>query len=359
MFGQNPLGGMFGDTLYYGNTLEQYIVFFLIALASFLVGKVLYYLFKYEVRKITAKTKTRFDDMFIDIVEEPLVLMFVIIGLSFAFQTLSLDAGMMGMVNAGLGILASINVIWFAVRFFDVLLGEYLQPFVGKSETKLDDEMMPILRKGVKAIIIIIGVIAITSNLGYDLTAVIAGLGIGGIAIAFAAQDTISNMFGGLSIFMDRPFAIGDRVKVNDIYGDVLDVGLRSSKIKTLDNTIVSVPNSIVSKNAVENFVRPDTTLKKTFKLGLVYNTPTAKVEKAVEIIKDVLGSTEGVAQKEPLVWFTEFADSALEITAIYWIKAFKYGGTAKHTINLEIKKRFEKEGIEMAYPTQTIHLER
>lgn len=342
-----------------GNSLGQYLLFLLIVLGFLLVGKTLYYFFKFEARKLTTKTKNRFDDLLLDMIEEPLVLLMVLVGVYLGLEQLVFDASLTSTLDSILYIVFSMNILWFIVRFADGLIKEYLTPFANKSDTQLDDQLVPVIQKGIKIVIITIGIIAITSNLGYDLTAIIAGLGIGGIAIAFAAQDTISNIFGGVTIFMDRPLNISERVKVGDVYGDVVDVGIRSTKIKTLDNTIVTIPNSVLSKSNIENFAKPDPSLKQSFKIGLTYDTSSKKLQEAMDIIKEIIVSTEGVKKKEPLVNFTEFDDSSLNILVIYWVKSTAHILDVKNTVNLEIKKQFEDAGIEMAYPTQTLYLKK
>ena len=349
----------FFDISWLGNSLGQYLLFLLIVLGFFLVGKTLYYFFKFEARKLTAKTKNRFDDLLLDMIEEPLVLLMVLIGVYIGLEQLVFDASLTSTLDTILYIVFSLNILWFIVRFTDGLIKEYLTPFAGRSDTQLDDQLVPVIQKGLKAIIIILGIIAITGNLGYDLTAIIAGLGIGGIAIAFAAQDTISNIFGGVTIFMDRPMGIGDRIKVGEVYGNVVDIGIRSTKVKTLDNTIITIPNSVISKSNVENFVKPDPSLKQSFKIGLTYDTSSKKLQEAMQIIKEIIVATDGVKKKDPLVNFTEFDDSSLNILAIYWVKSTAHILDVKNTVNLEIKKRFEDVGIDMAYPTQTLYLKK
>lgn len=351
--------GFLTDTVYYGNTVWQYVVFSLIFIASFLAGKIVYYILKHKVQKIAAKTDTKFDDMILKVLQGPLVLTLVIIGLMVGLDVLTIPEDVALFLDSVLSIVISLVVIWFIIRFVDVMIDGYMQPYTEKSESKLDDQLVPILKKAVKALILIFGVVSIISNFGYDITALITGMGIGGIAIALAAQETLGNMFGGFTIFTDRPFHIGDRVKVGDVYGDVIDVGLRSSKIKNMDNNIVIFPNSILSKSVVENYLRPTHKIKKSFNIGITYGTSPEKVEKAIDIIKKAIASTEGVANDDPLAWLMEFGDFSMNILAVYWIKALKYGGTSKHAINMKILKDFDKAGIEMAFPTQTIHLEK
>ncbi len=352
--------GFLTETSYFGNTIWQYLLFLITVAISFVIGKTVYYILKHRLHSMAQKTQNRLDDVLIKILQGPLVLALVLMGLMIGLDFLTLPAEIGSFIDTVISILVSLTILWFIIKLVDVIIDQYMHPFAQKTETDLDEQLLPVIKKTVKAIILIFGVMSIASNYGYDITAVITGLGIGGIAVALAAKDTLGNIFGGVSIFVDRPFTIGDRVKIDDkIYGDVVDVGMRSSKIKNLDNNIVIIPNSVLSNSIVENYVRPDKKVKQTFNMGLTYDTKPEKVEEAVGIIKDSIKGVEGVTKDEPLIWFTEFGDSALNLLCIYWIKSLKYWGTTKHEINLKILKGLNKAGIEIAYPTQTIHLEK
>jgi len=195
------------------------------------------------------------------------------------------------------------------------------------------------------------------SNFGYDITAMIAVLGVAGIGIGFALKDTMENMLSGVLIYMDRPFRIGDRIKLADgTYGDITDVGLRSSKIKNLDNNIVIIPNSKMINTVVENYVMPSKKLKQSFNIGLVYETSPKKMKQAIKIIEDAIKTTEGVTSDEPIIRFMGFGDFSLNLLCLYWIKSLKYWDS-KHFVNMKILEEFEKAGISIAFPTQTIHM--
>lgn len=354
------MGIPFLDTVYMGNTLEQYLFAILIVVAFVIGAKVAYHFLRNYVRKVTAKTKTKADDLLVDIVESPLLLLMFVIGLNYGLGMLTFEEGIQSFVSNVLSVLSSLIVVWFVIRIVDVLLKEYLAPLASKSESTLDDEMMPIISKVVKAVILVFAAITIISNFGYDVAAVITGMGIGGIAIALAAKETLGNMFGGFTIFTDRHFKPGDRVRIgSDVYGDVIEVGLRSTRVKTLDNTIKIIPNSIIANTVVENYLQPDHMQKIKMELGVVYSTSSKKMEKGIDIIKKTIKETEGIASKDPIVTFNEFGDSALVILVLYWVKSFDHYLSSKHDINTKIKSRFEKEGIEFAYPSQTIYLEK
>jgi MscS family membrane protein len=349
--------GFLTETSYFGNTLWQYILFAIVFVGSFLIAKVVYFILKHKVSKMASRTKTQFDEMIISIIKGPLSMAISIIGLTIALQFLTLEPGMLGFFSALLSVLISIAFIWFFMRFVEVFVDAYIVPRAAKTDSKLDDEIVPVLKKALKALVIIFGILSMASNFGYDITAMIAVLGVAGIGIGFALKDTMENMLSGVLIYMDRPFRIGDRIKLADgTYGDITDVGLRSSKIKNLDNNIVIIPNSKMINTVVENYVMPSKKLKQSFNIGLVYETSPKKMKQAIKIIEDAIKTTEGVTSDEPIIRFMGFGDFSLNLLCLYWIKSLKYWDS-KHFVNMKILEEFEKAGISIAFPTQTIHM--
>ncbi|MFH1588165.1 MAG: mechanosensitive ion channel family protein [Candidatus Diapherotrites archaeon] len=348
---------MFPGT-YFGSTVEQYIIFFGILILFALLGKIVYYLMKNHMRKLTEKTKTELDDILIDIIEEPLVLLIVIIGLFIGFHFQLANNEFAWFFDRLIGMLIVIIVAWFAIRLLNVLIEHYLKPLTEKTHSKLDDQLIPVLSKSVKVAIIAIALILSLQNFGYDVTALIAGLGIGGLAVAFAAQETISNVFGGIAIFVDKPFTVGDRVKFRDLDATVMQVGLRTTRLQDFDNYYISVPNSIVSKEIITNVEKAKKRRVK-FTLNLVYSTPKKKMEKAKELVKKAVSEIEGTFPEETKVIFDNFGSSSLDLIVIYYLDPKKGFLEVKDAVNFRIMDLFEKEKLEFAYPTQTVYLEK
>jgi MscS family membrane protein len=351
--------GPLTETTFFGNTLWQFILFALVFVGSFILAKIIYFILKHKVAKFASNTKSQFDDILLKIMKGPFSMAITVLGLMFALQFLSIPSDVLGVFNVLLSVLISITIIWFFMRLVEVVVDMYIAPKAAKSESELDDEIVPILKKTLKALVLIFGILSIASNFGYDLTALVAILGVAGIGVGFAMKDTIENMLSGVIIYMDRPFKIGDRIKLDSgVYGDITEVGLRSSKIKNLDNNVVIIPNTKMVNSAVENYTKPTNKLKKSFNIGVVYGTSPAKMKEAIKIIEKAIKTTEGVTSDEPIVRFMEFGDFSLKILCLYWIKSLKYWDAA-HSINLKILEEFNKAGIEMAYPTQTIEIKK
>ena len=192
------------------------------------------------------------------------------------------------------------------------------------------------------------------NNAGFDVGALIAGLGIGGIAFAMAAKDSISNVFGGITIFADRHFRLNDRIKVDGYDGSVKDIGIRSTRLQTLEGRMVSIPNSKFTDTLVEN-VTSEPTRKVVLSLGLTYDTDHKQMNKAIEILKDIANSNESVDGNFKIA-FSGFGDFSLNILFIYYITKEGDILMTQNDINMSILERFNNENLEFAFPTQTIY---
>lgn len=338
---------------YYGNTVLQWVTALGIVLGGFIGGKILYWVFGNIFKKLASKTKTNLDEIIIDMVEEPVAFMVVLVSFWYARNTLTLSEGMEEFSGHALQFVAIMNLAWLLTRLFEAIFEEYIVPIAAKSETDLDDQILPIVRKGTKTVIWLVSIIIGLDNSGFDVGAAIAGLGIGGVALAMAGKDTVSNMFGGLTVFMDGPFKLGDRIKVSGIDGSVLEIGLRSTRIQTLEGRIVTVPNSTFSDSPVEN-VSMEPSRKVPSTLGLTYDMTAGQMREALEVLRKIAEAHEGTEEKI-VVAFSGFGDFSMNLTFVYWIKKDADIMGVQTEINLAILEQFAEHGLDMAFPTQTI----
>lgn len=340
-----------------GNTLMQYVYFLATLVIAFFIVKFVFKFFKIVVRKATAKTKTTLDDIIIDTVEEPIVFAVLLGGIYIALGFLTLPEKASSITINLLKVLFSIDVIWLFSRTSIALIEAVVKPAVIKSNKQMGLHFTYLVKKITKIIIWGLGILFIISNLGYNISTLIAGLGIGGVAIAFALKDILSNLFGGVTVITDMPFKVGDRIRIEGIDGKVKTIGVRSTKIESFDGTEYILPNSKVVDSIIENVSREKARrIKMT--LGVEYGTSNKKIEQAKKIIRDVIKKNKST-EDESKVYFIEFADFSLNILVIYYIKNLDLILQARDEINMEIKKQFEKAKIEMAFPTQTIHIKK
>jgi len=260
-------------------------------------------------------------------------------------------------------VIGAIALAYTLYRLVDVV-EYYLNRLVGKTETKLDDMLVPIVRKTLRITIAIIAVLLISENiLGTNVKSLLLSAGVGGIAIALAAKDTIANFFGSITIFTDRPFQMGETIKVGDHKGPVEGVGFRSTRVRTLQGHLVTVPNSVIANSMVENIGRRPY-IRRTSNITITYDSGHTKAKRAVEIIKEILADVPEVnadPDRPPRVYFNEFNDWSLNIYMSYWVKPADYWlyQEVNQRGNLETMKRFEAEKIEFAFPTQTLYVKK
>lgn len=342
---------------YFGNTVQNYFIAIGLFVISIVISVVLRFVVIGIFKKYAKRTKTKLDDTIVQILNKVIVFVIVLGGLYFGLKTLSVPESMWELIEKGVQVVFIIKVFQAITILADFIINSYVVKLL-KLKKGFDAQLSKMLTRIINIAIWAVGASMILNLFGYDIGALVAGLGIGGLAIALAAQDPLSNFFSSLSIIADKPFKAGDVIKFGDIEGVIKDIGLRTTRIETFFGTIVSVPNSTLAKANVENMSRRETR-RADGKIGLVYQTPTKKLQKGVELIKEII-KKEKNTQGDFRVFFTEFDDSSLRIEYTYYVKNptdFKFFLETKDRINRSIKDSFEKEGLEMAFPTQTLYI--
>ncbi|MCK5080320.1 MAG: mechanosensitive ion channel family protein [Bacteroidales bacterium] len=339
---------------FYHNTVGDWALALVIIVGTLIAAKALYWVIGRIVKKLTAKTKTKLDDIMVDMLEEPIVLIVTIIGVWFAIGRLSFPEKIMEWINNLYMVMIVLTITWLLARLIDAIIKEYVVPITKKTKGDFDDQIIPIIRKAIRVAIWVMGIIIALNNAGYNVGALLAGLGIGGIALAMAAKDTVANFFGGITIFTDKPFTINDRVKINGFDGTITEIGIRSTRLKTLENRIVTIPNSKFTDGMVEN-VSSEPHRKVVLKLGLVYETTASKIQNGMKALQTIVDENEDL-EENTVISFNEFGDFSLGILFIYYIKKGADIMGVQTNVNMEVKKRFEEFDIEMAFPTQTVY---
>lgn len=326
-------------------------------LASIIGAKIIFWILTKVISKLTKKTKGKLDDLLLDLLEEPIAFILGSVGVWKSIDWLGLSEINQGRIDKIFFIILLGFTAWAISRTIEALIDNYLVPVVEKSESDLDDQLLPILRKALKVTVWIMAVIIGFNNAGYDVGAIVAGLGIGGLAFALAAQDSVKNLFGGFTIFIDKPFTVKDRIKISGFDGSVEEIGIRSTRIRTLDGRMVTIPNSKFSESAIEN-ISSEPSRKIVLNLGLTYNTNSDGVKEAMELLKSIVNSKNGVDEKV-FVGFNAFNDSALNIVCVYYISPGADILGVQTEINLEILENFANAKLDFAFPTQTLFIEK
>jgi MscS family membrane protein len=248
--------------------------------------------------------------------------------------------------------------VWLAFRLLDVVF-DHLAARAERTASKLDDQLVPILRRTAKAFTLVIGGLFTLQNMDVDIGSLLAGLGLGGLAFALAAKDTVANFFGSMVIFVDKPFTIGDRIKLEDYEGVVEEVGLRTTRVRTFDNSLLTIPNARMTTAVIDNFGarryrRYSTTL------GITYDTPAEKVQALCEGIRAIIGGLPATRKDFYLVEFRGFADYSLSILVYCFFEVASWAEemSARTSLNLEVLRLADRLGVRFAFPTTSLHVE-
>jgi MscS family membrane protein len=349
---------MMNETLYLNNTLNDWLISAGIIVGALIINKLIVLLNKHVIRKITRRTQGKVDDILFEMLQAPVLFGILLAAIWIAVERLDLNEQLQLIVDKSYRILIVINITWFISRLTRSLIEELWinKPQDENNPKRMEIHVIILIRKIITTIIWLLGMVFALHNAGYQVSALLGTLGIGGLAFAFAAQDTLKNVFGGFTIFADKPFKIGDRIVVDGNDGFVEDIGIRSTRIRTLERKLVVIPNSKISDASIEN-ISAEPMRRILLKLGLTYDTSPEKMKEALEILRNLPKKIKLIDKKDCFVFFSDFAASSLEITFIYFIKKESDILESISKVNMEILESFNAAGLEFAFPTQTIHL--
>lgn len=340
----------------WGNTIENWGISILIILGAIIIVKLLSLLGKKVIKPFVTGTDNHLDDVIFYSLEAPVKFAIILLGIWIAIHRLVYPDSFVKVVDNAYSILIVLDITWFFGRLFSSLL----QVYWGKQSNGQANKMMPIIKRTILVIVWLIGIVMALSNVGVNISALLGTLGIGGIAFALAAQDTVKNVFGAFTILTDKPFSIGDTIRVDSYEGTVVDVGVRSTKIMNYDKRIITFPNYKITDTSIVN-ISSEPMRRVVLNLGLTYDTTSEKMKEALELLKSIPKRVENVSSNpsDIVAVFTEYSDSALVIMYIHFIE--KQGDILGVTsnMNMEILAAFNKAGLNLAFPTRTVYIQK
>ena len=343
--------------VFFSNSLNNYTIaiglFFIIVFGLKLFEKYILIILK----RISKKTKTKLDDLIIEIFASIKWPFFLYIALFATSKTLVISPIFTKII--GIGIILVLT--YYGIKGLSSIVDFYTKEEVKKrksSEEPQDTSFILIINSIVKLIIWVVAILLVLSNLGIKITPLIASVGVGGIAIAFALQNVLQDLFSAFTIFFDKPFQEGDFIIIGADAGVVKYIGLKSTRIKTLQGQELVVANSELTSTRINNYKKMEKR-RIAFNFGVEYGTKTVKLKKINTIVKDIFKGIKVVTLDR--VHFKSFGDFSLDYEVVYYIDSSDYTVymDTQEDINLKIKDAFEKEKIEMAFPTQTIHIKK
>jgi len=345
-----------------GDTLIPWLIRVGLALGIFLIFFLLRKIFTRKIfgilLRLTKNTKTQLDNYLVQAFEGSLKWFFTVLGIYLALMYLPLSGETNFIITR---IFRTALVVLVALGFYRMVGNYYVfaREISDLFHVNIDRILVPFLSKVVKFIIIVLALTVILQEWDYDINGFIAGLGLGGLAFALAAQQTLSNLFGGIVIITDKPFSIGDWILTPSVEGTVEDINFRSTKIRTFAQALVTMPNSTLANEPITNWSRMGKR-RITFTLGVTYSTPREKLEKCIREVKDMLVQHPGIHPDTIFVHFDSFGDSSLNIYLYFFTHTTVWAEymQVKEDINLKIMSIFEKEGVSFAFPSTSIYFE-
>ena len=340
----------------WGNTLESWGISILIIVGAVVVVKLISLFSRKVLKPFITRTPNHLDNVIYYSLESPIKFAVMLLGIWIAIHRLVYPDNFVKTIDNAYRILIVLDITWVFAR----LIGGLLEIYLRKDSTGQTHKMMPIIKRTALVLVWIIGIVMALSNIGVNISALLGTLGIGGIAFALAAQDTVKNIFGAFTIFTDKPFNIGDTIRVDSFEGTVIDVGARSTKIMDYDKRISTFPHYKITDANIIN-ISSEPKRRVVLNLGLTYDTTPEKMKEALDILKAIPERVENVSSNpsDTTAVFTNYADSALVIMYIYFIE--KQGDILGVTsnMNMEILSSFNKAGLEFAFPTQTVYIQK
>jgi MscS family membrane protein len=349
---EESLTKIFPDILFLGWHTWQWVAFFVFLVVAYLVAMVL----TWGVSLFVRRRDTEMSHRVASFVKGPTrVLLWLSLG-SICLPFIGLSATLRKANQAGT--LYTIVVAWFASRMVDLIV-DWMSERLTRSGQEAAPVLLRPLKTALKVVIIIAAALVWLDNLGFSVATLLAGLGVGGLAVALACQDTLKNLIGSIMIMLDKPYRVGQRIVVKGHDGVVEEIGLRSTRLRLLTGHQTSIPNDEMARADIENIGRRPH-IRRLTNIALPYDTPLEKVDRAVEIVERILDNHEGMDPEfPPRVYFNEFNRDSLNIIMLYWYHPADYWAflALNQRVNKQIMEAFEKEGIKFALPSTATFL--
>jgi small-conductance mechanosensitive channel len=331
-----------------------------IILATVLASTILRSIVFSIIGKLTRRTSTTLDNRLLDATKSHLALLVCVFGLSVLFNFIEarfteyVSDDLVRVIDAVIYGIGVVVVAILIVRILSAILGWYGDTIAAKTETTLDDEFVPLLNRTLKIVVITLATVIVLDHFGVDIKGLVAVLGVGSLAVALAAQDTLANMIGGFTIMIDRPFRVGDMVRFPDGRRVVVhEIGIRSTKFLTYDNTLVIVPNAELIKSTIHNITYPMPRVRVVVDVGVSYDSDIGLVHKVM--LEEAAKHPDILADPEPAFFFLSFGDSSLDVSLRCHVARAEDHRRASSELREQVLERFRTEGIEIPFPQRVV----
>jgi MscS family membrane protein len=339
------------------NTTTHMVICCLFLAAAILLRRLVTTIIFNLLKRLAAKTETTLDDKLFPALEAPVATFVMVTGIFAALKVLKLSETVDRSIGYGSTVAFSLVIFWGLLRAFNAILDHASE--MAKERQMGVAAFMPWIKKTLVALFVVIGVLITIQSLGYNVSTILSGLGIGGLAFALAAQDTIANLFGSLVVAIDQPFKVGETVKIGANTGTVEEIGLRSTKIRLVDKSLVVIPNKLVSSEAITNLSR-FTQRRIEQVIGINYDATPEQLRFIVEDIRQCILAEAAVDTNSVMVFFRDLSASSLDLWIVYVAQGpdFQQSLALKQRVNLEIMRLVAARGLTFAFPSSVMHLD-
>ena len=353
-------GSFLGNPVLWGVALWRLVVALVFVFLGLLSRRIIRRLFEGVLKRRVERTRIHWDDDFIELAPKPMALVVQVLlwfGVALVLDLPEEPANIRKFVVQGLMVALAVALTWVAFALLDVL-GRVATRAAAKTDTLLDDQIVPLLRKTIKVFLAIVVAIIVVDKLGYSIASLLASLGIGGLALALAARDTVANFFGSIVVFTDQPFHLGDWVQFGDVEGTVEEVGMRTTRIRRFDQSLATVPNQTFTSNTIVNHSKRTRRRLRTT-VGLSYETTPEQMRTFLDSVRVLLAGHPALEPEGQAVYFTEYADSSLNVLVQCWTTSTAWVDfmETQEELFLRIMQLVAEQGLEIAFPTRTLYL--
>ncbi len=329
-----------------------YLKFLATLVLSLIVAYIAKLIMKRVLKPLARKTRTKVDDLLVKSISSVIFYAVLAYGFRLGFTYFQFDsAALTNLIDSFLVLIIGI----FLIRIINNFATHWKTEWADKTESTADDRLIPLLQKILQAVVIILAVFFILDIWSVNITPLLGTAGLAGIALSFAVKDSLANIFGGIQLVIDKTFKVGDKVQLESgEMGEILDVGLRSTKLRTYDNEVIYIPNGQLANARVKNFTVPDLSVRVNVNFGVEYGSDTDKVRR---VVLDAVKSTAGVLEKpEPVVQFLNMSDFALDFVARAWVASYAEAYGMKVELTDVIYNALSEAGIGIPFPTRTVY---
>lgn len=343
------------QTVILGSSARTWLVSVLLLVLGVLLGRLVKWLLRRYGSRLANFTSTDLDDALIAGAAGPLGALVPVAAGHVVIHLLRMPDGTRELLLDALVVAAATVLVVMLLAWVDAVFEHFIHPLREKTRPGLDRQVVDFGRRFTRIAVIIGALLTVMQTVGLDVMSLVTGLGIGGLAVALAAQEALGNVLGSIQVMADQPYAIGDFIRVNDLFGRVEELGLRSTRLLTPDGVRVVVPNRLLAQTPIQNCSAHEG-ITEAFNLGLTYDTPGDRVEEAAALLRRIIAAQPNTADAVT-VHFVSFGDFSLNLRIVYFHTDFDAVPATRHAVNVAIKKAFDDAELAFAFPTQTLHL--